>query len=100
MSFELHDSLASAFVSGDLPLRSASLMNDPHWPHLVFVPRGKRLNKRSYAGEQSQSTEEAGRATRFMKSHVNAIDVGELRNIVSSIALAYCRANSCRSSLV
>ena len=92
MSFELDNRLArDAFVIGDWPLARVLLMNDARWPWLILVPRREGLVELTdlELADQTQLMDEAGRASRFLKSRVRAdkINVGALGNIVRQLHL-------------
>jgi diadenosine tetraphosphate (Ap4A) HIT family hydrolase len=92
MSFELDERLArDALVIGDWPLTRVLLMNDARWPWLILVPRREGMVELTdlELADQTQLTDEAGRAARFLKSHVQAdkINVGALGNIVRQLHL-------------
>jgi diadenosine tetraphosphate (Ap4A) HIT family hydrolase len=92
MSFELDNRLArDAFVIGDWPLARVLLMNDARWPWLILVPRREGLVELTdlELADQTQLMDEAGRASRFLKSRARAdkINVGALGNIVRQLHL-------------
>ena len=92
MTFVLDDRLArDTFVIGDLPLCRALLMNDSRWPWLILVPRREGLVELIDLElvDQTQLMEEAGRASRFLKTHARAdkINVGALGNVVRQLHL-------------
>jgi diadenosine tetraphosphate (Ap4A) HIT family hydrolase len=67
------------------------LMNDARWPWLILVPRREGLVELTdlELADQTQLMDEAGRASRFLKSRVRAdkINVGALGNIVRQLHL-------------
>ena len=92
MSFQLDDRLArDTFVIGDLPLCRLLLMNDARWPWLILVPRREGMVELIdlELADQTQLRDEAGRASRFLKSHLrpDKINVGALGNIVCQLHL-------------
>ncbi len=92
MTFELDDRLArDTFVVGDWPLCRVLLMNDVRWPWLILVPQREGLVELSdlELADQMQLMDEAGRASRFLKSHAQAykINVAALGNIVRQLHL-------------
>ena len=92
MSFELDDRLArDALVIGDLPLSRLLLMNDARWPWLILVPRRQGMVEMIdlELSDQTQLTDEAGCAARFLKSRMRAdkINVGALGNVVRQLHL-------------
>jgi diadenosine tetraphosphate (Ap4A) HIT family hydrolase len=92
MTFELDNRLArDAFVIGDWPLCRVLLMNDARWPWLILVPRREGLVELTdlELADQTQLMDEAGRASRFLKSRAraNKINVGALGNIVRQLHL-------------
>jgi hypothetical protein len=73
VSFQLDDRLArDTFVIGDLPLCRVLLMNDARWPWLILVPRREGMVELIdlELADQTQLMDEAGRASRFLKSHL------------------------------
>ena len=92
VSFELDDRLArDTYVIGDLPLCRALLMNDARWPWLILVPRREGLIELTdlELADRTRLTDEADRASRFLKGHALAdkINVGALGNIVRQLHL-------------
>ena len=92
MSFQLDDRLArDTFVIGDLPLCRLLLMNDARWPWLILVPRREGMVELIDVelADQTQLMNEAGRASRFLTSHLrpDKINVGALGNIVRQLHL-------------
>jgi diadenosine tetraphosphate (Ap4A) HIT family hydrolase len=92
MSFELDERLArDALVIGDWPLTRVLLMNDARWPWLILVPRREGLVELTdlELADQMQLMDEAGRASRFLKSRARAdkINVCALGNIVRQLHL-------------
>jgi len=92
MSFELDDRLArDALIIGDWPLSRVLLMNDARWPWLILVPRRDGMVELTdlEPADQTQLMAEAGRAARFLKTHVKVdkINVGALGNIVRQLHL-------------
>src|ERR1700733_3245182 len=92
MSFELDERLArDALVIGDWPLTRGLLMNDARWSWLILVPRREGMVELTdlELADQTQLMDEAGRAARFLKSHVQAdkINVDALGNIVRQLHL-------------
>ena len=92
MSFVLDERLTrDAFLVGDWPLTRVLLMNDARWPWLILVPRREGLVEviDLEPPDQAQLLDEAGRATRFLKSHAQAdkINIGALGNIVRQLHL-------------
>ena len=61
-------------------------MNDARWPWLILVPRREGMVELIdlELADQTQLMDEAGRASRFLKSHLRSdkINVGALGNIV------------------
>jgi diadenosine tetraphosphate (Ap4A) HIT family hydrolase len=92
MTFTLDDRLAhDTFVIGDLPLCRVLLMNDARWPWLILVPKREGLVELIDLElmDQTQLMDEAGRASRFLKTHARAdkINVGALGNVVRQLHL-------------
>jgi diadenosine tetraphosphate (Ap4A) HIT family hydrolase len=92
VSLQPDDRLArDAFVIGDLPLCRVLLMNDARWPWLILLPRREGMVELIdlELADQSLLMDEAGRASRFLKSHLRAdkINVGALGNIVRQLHL-------------
>jgi diadenosine tetraphosphate (Ap4A) HIT family hydrolase len=79
------------FVIGDLPLRRVLLMNDARWPWLILVRRREGMVELIDVelADQTQLMDEAGRASRFLTSHLrpDKINVGALGNIVRQLHL-------------
>ena len=92
MTFVLDERLASdMFVVGDWPLTRVLLMKDARWPWLILVPRREGMVELIdlELADQTQLMDEAGRASRFLKSHLRAdkINAGALGNIVRQLHL-------------
>ncbi|HEY5204841.1 MAG TPA: HIT domain-containing protein [Roseiarcus sp.] len=92
MTFVLDERLASdTFVVGDWPLTRVLLMKGARWPWLIRVPRREGMVELIdlELADQTQLMDEAGRASRFLKSHLRAdkINVGALGNIVRQLHL-------------
>ena len=92
LTFTLDDRLArDTFVIGDLPLSRVLLMNDARWPWLILVPRREGLVELIDLEpvDQTQLMDEAGRASRFLKTHARAdkINVAALGNVVRQLHL-------------
>ena len=92
MTFVLDERLASdTFVVGDWPLTRVLLMKGARWPWLIRVPRREGMVELIdlELADQTQLMDEAGRASRFLKSHLRAdkINVGALGNVVRQLHL-------------
>jgi diadenosine tetraphosphate (Ap4A) HIT family hydrolase len=66
-------------------------MNDARWPWLILVPRREGMVELIdlELADQTELMDEAGRASRFLKSHLrpDKINVGALGNIVRQLHL-------------
>jgi diadenosine tetraphosphate (Ap4A) HIT family hydrolase len=102
VSFQLDDRLArDTFVIGDLPLCRVLLMNDARWPWLILVRRREGMVELIDVelADQTQLMDEAGRASRFLTSHLRQDQCRRAWKYRAPASSVYCRAGCWRSGL-